>query len=138
MKSIDIEYNQKRSQHRKYGRIQECFYCGKNKKCIQSHSISQSHCLNQLSEEINKQKGVYGFDSITWNWSNWYDGNIIPGEFKLVGTNIASTFTGFAIMTIEQFFLSLTTMILTIILLSNVSYIATELLLEDIIRKERI
>lgn len=95
MKSIDIEYNQKRSQHRKYGRIQECFYCGKNKKCIQSHSISQSHCLNQLSEEINKQKGVYGFDSITWNWSNWYDGNIIPGEFKLVGTNIASTFTGF-------------------------------------------
>lgn len=51
MNSTNIEYNKERSQHENYGRIKECFYCSKN-KYIQSHSISQSHCLYRLAEEI--------------------------------------------------------------------------------------
>lgn len=37
---------------------------------------------------------MYGFDSIYWDRSHSDDGNL-PVEFKLVGINIASTFTGF-------------------------------------------
>lgn len=94
MNYIDIEYNKKRSQHRNCGRIKKCFLCGKD-TCIQSHSISQSRCLHPLAEEIEGQKGVYGFDSVIWKRSDWYNGSVLPGNFKLIGTNIASTFTGF-------------------------------------------
>lgn len=69
MNSTNIEYNKEYLQRKNSGRIKECFYCSKN-KCIQSHSISQSHCLYRLAEEIEGQKGVYGFDSIIWDWSN--------------------------------------------------------------------
>lgn len=90
----NIDDNRKYSQFKSAGRIRECFYC-KERKALEAHSISRARCLSILQEEIAGNSCVYGFDAITLNYAFGLFRGASPGEFKPVGINKASTFTGF-------------------------------------------
>lgn len=94
MNYIEPEYKKMYSNFQTKGRINKCFFCGRETGIIMSHSISEKKCLSLLAEEVNGNKGVYGFKHLNWSFSNWYgvDGF---GDFEIVGLNKASTFKGF-------------------------------------------
>ena len=94
MNYIEPEYKKMYSNFQTKGRINKCFFCGKETGVIMSHSISEKKCLSLLAEKTNGNKGVYSFKDVNWSYSNWYQVDGF-GDFELVGLNKASTFKGF-------------------------------------------
>lgn len=103
MNYIESDYKKALSDFQRKGRINKCFYCGKETNIIKSHSISEKKCLDLLVESVGKRKGVYGFKHLLLSYTNWYNPYNFA-DFEIVGLKEASTFKGFCRMHDQDLF----------------------------------
>jgi hypothetical protein len=85
-------HKKKFSQFKADAKIKECFHFD-NSTCkgsiVAAHSIQQNGVLNILAQEVKGNKGVYGFNNLALTPMGAVSG------LNLIGTKVASTFTGF-------------------------------------------
>lgn len=90
MDQEQIQFKKDISLYFKERTIRECFYIDHSEcsdKIINAHSIQNNKCLSLLTEKVGSNEGLYSFSKY------YYENDGL--KLKLIGRNVASTFSGF-------------------------------------------